>query len=80
MSVNSRRDVQWSAGSVTVTPRWLTCAEVAKLLGYGETKVRMLIASREIRSLKDGRSRRVLPEWVEEYVQRRAHESAGVEA
>jgi hypothetical protein len=31
-------------------------------LGYGETKVRMLIISGDLRSLKDGRSRRVLPE------------------
>ncbi len=32
----------------------------------------MLIASGEIRSVKDGAHRRILPEWVDEYVARRA--------
>ncbi len=45
------------------------------MLGYGETKVRLLIISGDLRSLKDGRSRRVLPEWVDEYVERRVAES-----
>jgi len=57
------------------TPRWLSVAQVAQLLGYGETKVRMLIIAGDLRSLKDGRSRRVLPEWVDEYVNRRISES-----
>lgn len=56
-------------------PRWLSVAQVAQLLGYGETKVRMLIIAGDLRSLKDGRSRRVLPEWVDEYVNRRVSES-----
>ena len=42
------------------------------MLGYGETKVRMLIISGDLKSLKDGRARRVLPEWVDEYVRGRA--------
>lgn len=41
----------------------------------------MLIASGEIRSVKDGAHRRILPEWVDEYVARRAegpsHEPSG---
>jgi excisionase family DNA binding protein len=41
-------------------PKWYTVSQVANLLGYGETKVRMLIISGDLRSLKDGRSRRVL--------------------
>jgi hypothetical protein len=32
------------------------------MLGYGLTKTKMLIITGELRSLKDGRSRRVLPE------------------
>ena len=48
------------------------------MLGYGETKVRMLVVTGELRSLKDGRSRRILPEWVDEYVARRASASQGV--
>jgi excisionase family DNA binding protein len=53
-------------------PKWYTVAEVARMLGYGETKVRMLIIAGDLRSLKDGRSRRVLPQWVDEYVEMRA--------
>ena len=41
------------------------------MLGYGLTKTKMLIITGELRSLKDGRSRRVLPEWVDEYVARK---------
>lgn len=58
-----------------LAPRWHTVAEVSQLLGYGETKVRMLILQGDLRSLKDGRSRRILPEWVDEYVARRAAEA-----
>ena len=47
------------------TPRWYEVAQVAKLLNYGESKVRMLIITGQLRSIKDGRSRRILPEWVE---------------
>lgn len=60
---------------VRLVRKWYTVGEVAELLGYGETKVRMLIAQGDLRSLKDGRSRRVLPEWVDAYVALRAAES-----
>jgi excisionase family DNA binding protein len=33
-------------------PKWYTVSQVAQLLGYGETKVRMLIISGDLRSLK----------------------------
>ena len=64
-----------SAVPVSLTPKWYTVAQVANLLGYGESKVRMLIISGDLRSLKDGRSRRVLPEWVDEYVALRASQA-----
>ena len=60
---------------VVFTRKWFTVREVAEQLGYGETKVRMLIAQGRIRSLKDGRSRRVLPQWVDEYVELCAEQS-----
>jgi excisionase family DNA binding protein len=60
---------------VSLSPRWYTVAQVAQLLGYGESKVRMLIISGDLRSLKDGRARRILPGWVDEYVQMRASEA-----
>jgi excisionase family DNA binding protein len=52
-----------------LTPKWYSPAEVAVLLGFGISKVKMKIASGELRSLKDGKYRRILPEWVDEYVQ-----------
>ena len=58
--------------------KWFTVHEVAEMLGYGETKVRMLIIAGDLRSLKDGRSRRILPEWVDAYVERRASQSQDV--
>jgi hypothetical protein len=33
-------------------PKWYTVSQVASLLGYGETKVRMLIICGDLRSLK----------------------------
>lgn len=55
--------------------RWFTVAEVAEMLGYGETKVRMAIIAGDLRSVKDGKCRRILPEWVDEYVALRVAES-----
>ena len=45
-----------SAVPVSLTPKWYTVAQVAKLLGYGESKVRMLIIS-----VICARSRTVVP-------------------
>jgi hypothetical protein len=36
----------------TLDPKWYTVSQVAQLLGCGETKVRMLIISGDLRSLK----------------------------
>lgn len=58
------------------TRRWYTVREVAGMLGYSLSKMKMLVAMREIRSLKDGKSRRILPEWVDEYVASRVDRSA----
>jgi excisionase family DNA binding protein len=56
-------------GPVTVfTPKWYSAAEVATLLGFGLSKVKMLIATGELRSVKVGKYRRVLLEWVDQYV------------
>ena len=58
-----------------ITKNWHTVAEVADMLGYGMSKTKMLIITGEMRSLKDGRSRRILPEWVDDYVVRKAADS-----
>jgi len=55
--------------------RWYTVAEVAEMLGFGETKVRMAIIAGDLRSVKDGKCRRILPQWVDEYVALRVAES-----
>ena len=51
-----------------LTPRWYSPAEVAVLLGFGISKVKMRIATGELRSIKDGKYRRILPEWVDDYI------------
>lgn len=64
-----------SIEGVPLHRRWYSVAEVAAMLGYGQSKVRMLIIQGDLKSLKDGGSRRVLPEWVEEYIQLRASQN-----
>ncbi len=54
--------------------KWHTTAEVAQMLGYGLSKTKMLIAQGDIRSVKDGRYRRILPQWVDDYIARKAAE------
>lgn len=51
-----------------LAPKWYSPAEVAVLLGFGLSKVKMKIATGELRSVKDGKYRRILPEWVDEYI------------
>ena len=54
--------------SQDLTPRWYSPAEVAVLLGFGISKVKMKVATGELRSIKDGKYRRILPEWVDDYI------------
>lgn len=56
--------------------KWYSIAEVAQMLGYGVTKTKFLVLSGQIRSVKDGRHRRILPEWVDDYIRRLAEEQA----
>ncbi|RZQ63413.1 helix-turn-helix domain-containing protein [Amycolatopsis suaedae] len=58
-----------------ITPKWHTTKEVAQMLGFSLSKTKMLVAMGEIRSIKDGRNRRILPNWVDEYIQRRVQEA-----
>lgn len=57
---------------MVIERRWHTVAEVALMLGYGLSKTKMLVAQGRIRSIKDGGSRRILPRWVDEYVEQLA--------
>lgn len=63
-----------------VQPKWHTTAEVAAMLGFGLSKTKMLILTGEIRSVKVGRNRRILPAWVDEYVERVTSAPEGVSA
>jgi excisionase family DNA binding protein len=56
--------------TLMLEPKWYTVAQVAQLLGFGLTKTKFLVLEGEIRSTKVGRNRRVLPEWVDEYIRR----------
>ncbi|MER6526752.1 helix-turn-helix domain-containing protein [Streptomyces sp. NPDC001508] len=63
-----------------ITPKWHSTAEVAAMLGFGLSKTKMLVLTGEIRSVKIGRNRRILPEWVDDYIQRVTSASEGVSA
>jgi excisionase family DNA binding protein len=63
------------AAQAVIQPKWYTTAEVAVMLGYGLTKTKHLVLSGQIRSVKDGGNRRILPEYVDEYIRRKAEEA-----
>ena len=54
--------------SAVVARKWYSTAEVAVMLGYGLTKTKHLVLSGQIRSIKDGGHRKILPEWVDDYI------------
>ena len=58
-----------------VALRWYSVAQVAQMLGFGLSKTKMLVATGELRSLKNGKYRRILPEWVDDYIDRRVKET-----
>ena len=60
-----------------IQPKWCTTKQVALMLGYSLTKTKHLVLSGQIRSIKDGGNRRILPEYVDEYVTHRAKEAGG---
>lgn len=57
-----------------IARKWYSIAEVAEMLGYGLSKTKFLVLSGQIRSIKDGGNRRILPEWVDDYIRRRVEE------
>jgi excisionase family DNA binding protein len=63
--------------SRAIARKWYSTAEVAEMLGYGLTKTKFLVLSGQIRSIKDGANRRILPEWVDDYIRRCVEEQAG---
>ena len=67
-----QRDVRLS--NEVIRPKWYTTEQVALMLGYGLTKTKALVLSGQIRSVKDGRNRRILPEWVDDYIRNKVEE------
>ena len=59
-----------------VAPRWYTIEQVAVMLNYGLTKTKYLVHSGQIRSVTDGGNRRILPEWVDQYIRQRVEEQS----
>ncbi|MFJ1703417.1 excisionase family DNA-binding protein [Kitasatospora sp. NPDC088346] len=59
-----------TTSSTIIQRKWHTTAEVAAMLGFGLSKTKMLVLTGQIRSVKIGRDRRILPAWVDEYVTR----------
>ncbi|WP_018789043.1 hypothetical protein [Micromonospora sp. CNB394] len=43
-------------------------SERQRSVGFGISKVKTKIATGELRSIRDGKYRRILPEWVEDYI------------
>ena len=64
------------AASSDAVPTFVSAdiANALVLLGYGLTKTKHLILSGQIRSVKDGGHRKILPEWVDEYIRRKVAE------
>lgn len=63
--------------TAVIQRKWHTTAEVAEMLGFGLSKTKMLVLTGEIRSVKVGRNRRILPTWVDQYVQRVTTDAEG---
>ena len=45
------------------------------MLGFSLTKTKHLVLSGQIRSIKDGGNRRILPEYIDEYAARKKEEA-----
>jgi excisionase family DNA binding protein len=65
-----------TAEQPVVQPKWYTTKQVAVMLGFSLTKTKHLVLSGQIRSIKDGGNRRILPEYVDEHVARKAQEAS----
>ncbi|MFJ2230458.1 helix-turn-helix domain-containing protein [Streptomyces halstedii] len=63
--------------ATVIERKWYTTAEVAEMLGFGLSKTKMLVTTGEIRSVKIGRARRILPAWVDDYVRRVTADAEG---
>jgi excisionase family DNA binding protein len=56
--------------TVLIDRKWYSTEEAAELLGFGLTKTKFLVVSGKLRSVKDGGHRKILPEWIDDYIRR----------
>ena len=59
----------------TIKPRWFTIKQAAAELGYSLTKTKRLVLSGDLKSVKDGGNRRILPRWIDDYIETRAEQA-----
>lgn len=64
--------------NTAIEPKLFTVEETAAQLSTGVTKVRQLIATGELRSIKIGRLRRITASSIGEYIQIRELREMGV--
>lgn len=62
--------------TVVIERKWYSTEEAAELLGFGLTETKFLVISGKLRSVKDGGHRKILPEWIDDYIRRVIEEQA----
>lgn len=62
--------------TLAVQRKWYSTEEVAAMLGFGLTKTKFLVVSGKLRSVKDGGHRKILPEWVDDYIRQVVEDQA----
>lgn len=68
-----------SSVRTVIEPKWYSVDEVALMLGFGKSKTKNLIATGRLKSVKDGRNRKIIARWVDEYVESRIAEVEGAD-
>ncbi|WP_156937736.1 helix-turn-helix domain-containing protein [Haloglycomyces albus] len=51
-----------------IQPRWYSIPQSAVALEFSVSKVKRLIRAGRLKSVKDGRNVRILPEWIDQYI------------
>lgn len=62
--------------TLVIERKWYSTEEAAVLLGFGLTKTKFLVVSGKLRSVKDGGHRKILPEWIDDYIRHVIEEEA----
>jgi excisionase family DNA binding protein len=54
--------------TAAIERKWYSTEEAAEMLGFGLTKTKFLVLSGKLRSVKDGGHRKILPQWIDDYI------------